>query len=100
MSVNYSFDHAAAMTVSPRRSAYLYLLLLFSPLLALILAIVNYRDRISRQVIFLVFVFFGLTLNFFGDGVGEAMKFSYWSNYNFDDLLNYLSGLYQTGNNV
>lgn len=101
MQVNYSFDHATVVAASSwRRSAYLFLVFLFSPLLALILAIINYRNRISRQVIFLVLVFFGLTLNFFGDGVGEAMKFTYWSNYNFDDLLTYLGGLYQTGNNV
>ena len=81
-------------------SKYLYLILLFSPLLALIIALFSFRTRVSRSVVFIVLVLYGLTMSFFGDGVGEANKFIYWSKNTFQDLMIYLKGLYFSGANV
>src|SRR5690606_4666429 len=72
---------------------YIYLVLILSPLLALLLAIINFREKISREIIFLVIVLYGLTMNFFGDGIGEAMKFTQWYYLSFDDLILYFKEL-------
>lgn len=60
----------------------------------------NYREKISRQVILLVLVLFGLTMTFSGDSFGESKKFAYWANNTFDDLLDYFKGLYLSGADV
>ena len=81
-------------------SYYLYLIFILSPLLALILAIISFRERVSRQIIFLFLILFGLTMGFFGDSVGESMRFAAWYSNNLEDLLYYFKGLYVSGSNV
>ena len=79
---------------------YLFVVLLFSPLLALLLSIFSFKERVARQVILLVVVLYGLTMSLYGDGVVEASRFIYWSYNTFDDLLNYFKDLYFSGGNV
>ena len=89
------------MTNSSREiTKYLFLTLLISPLLALVLAIFYFKEKIARRIIFAVLVMYGFTMIYSGDSIREAQKFIYWSGNTFQDLLQFFQNLYTSAKDI
>lgn len=76
------------------------ILLLISPLAALVMAMRSFRSNQSRKIILAILILYGLTMSFAGDSMGEANVFKDWYYRGFSELEYYLSNIYKSGTNV
>lgn len=92
------------LTLTVSNSKHYLLLFLLWPFIAFITALANYSQKESRKVVYIFFIYYGLTYVIgnqgYVDAVGSAMQLRVISALPFSDFFKIVGGLYTEGNSV